>query len=218
MAEVANEPTRLAGSNVPAKLRRKAPPIVQISFVVAIVATLASLIAEGSGEAGLRSAIRSTARLGAVWLAVTFSISSLHKLARANWSKWLLLHRREMGLGFAVVQFVHLGIIGVLATRFTESFFRTTSMTSIWGGLVGYVWIAAMAVTSFDGPRKRIGPRLWRWLHTSGMYLLWGIFVFSYLGRASHQVLYAVFLSVMALALGVRVVAYAVQKLRSLRN
>lgn len=218
MTDIANDTREGLSANVRAKPRRKSSPFIPLAFVLAITATLASLVPEGLGEAGLRGAIRSTARLGAVWLALIFVTSSLHAMARANWSKWLLLHRREMGLGFAVVQFVHLGIVGVLAARHTESFFRTTALTSIWGGLVGYVWIAAMTITSFDGPRKRIGSRFWRWLHTSGMYLLWGIFVFSYVGRAAAQPLYALFLTVMILAFAVRVFGIMVQKLRSSRN
>lgn len=188
---------------------------VLTSFVAAILAAVFSLVSQSQEEAGLRMAIRATARMGALVLGGTFVISSLHTFARASWSKWLLAHRRDFGLAFATVQYVHLGIVAALAIRHTESFFATTSKTSIWGGLVGYVWISAMTVTSFDGPRKWIGPRTWRWLHTSGMYLLWGIFVFSYLGRAATQILYAVFLGFLLLALAVRIGARIARKTRA---
>lgn len=203
---------------VRAKPPRNTRLFVGTAFVLAILATLVSLVSQGQEEAGLRMAIRATARMGALVLAGTFMISSLHTFARATWSKWLLAHRRDFGLAFATVQYVHLGIVAALATRHAESFFATTSSTSIWGGLVGYVWITAMAITSFDGPRKWIGPRKWRWLHTSGMYLLWGIFVFSYLGRASTQVLYAAFLGFLLVALGVRIGASVVRKTRASRS
>jgi sulfoxide reductase heme-binding subunit YedZ len=72
-----------------------------------------------------------------------------------------------------------------------------------------------MAITSFAGPRKRIGPRGWKVLHTSGMYLLWGIFVVSYLGRAPSHPLYAAFLGLMLLALVVRIGARIARRLRA---
>lgn len=207
MAEI-EPPTRAK----PARITRM---FVLTAFVAAMLAAVFSLVSQNQEEAGLRTAIRATARMGALVLGGTFMISSLHTFARASWSKWLLAHRRDFGLAFATVQYVHLGIVAALAIRHAESFFATTSKTSIWGGLVGYVWITGMTVTSFDGPRKSIGPRKWRWLHTSGMYLLWGIFVFSYLGRASTQILYAAFLGFLLIVLAVRIGAAIVRKTRA---
>ncbi|MDI1435804.1 hypothetical protein [Polyangium sorediatum] len=182
------------------------------ALVVAIVAIALSFAAHGAGEEGLRSAIRATARVSAVLLAVTFMASSLHAIGRAKWTRWLLLHRRNLGLGFAIVQFAHLGVVLALAELHTTSFRATTAMSSVVGGAIGYVWIAAMAVTSFEGPRKRMGPRAWRALHVSGMYLLWGIFVASYGPRARSQPLYAAFLVLMLLALAVRITARRVRR------
>jgi hypothetical protein len=153
--------------------------------------------------------------MATVLLAVGFSASSLHVIARAPWSRWLLLRRRDLGLGFAVVLFTHLGVVLALATRHTASFWATTAMSSVVGGAVGYVWIAAMTGTSFDGPRRRIGPRAWRALHTSGMYVLWGIFVVSYVGRAGSQLLPALFLGLMVLALAIRILARLARRARA---
>ena len=175
------------------------------AFLAWIVAVGASFALHGAGEEGLRVAVRTTARLSAVLLAVTFATSSLNALARSGSSKWLLRNRRHLGLGFAVMHFGHLGVVLALALLHTASFRATTAMSSVAGGSIGYVWLAAMTVTSFDGTRKRIGPRAWRALHTSGMWVLWAIFVFSYVGRAFSQVIHAVFLGVMLSALGVRV-------------
>jgi DMSO/TMAO reductase YedYZ heme-binding membrane subunit len=41
-----------------------------------------------------------------------------------------------------------------------------------------------MALTSTDAAVRRIGRRSWTVLHKTGMYVLFGIFVFSYLGPA----------------------------------
>ena len=185
------------------------------AFALASVAVAASFATAGTGEEGLRAAVRATARIATVLLAVVFSASSLHVIARAGWSRWLFLHRRDLGLGFAGVLFTHLAVVLALATRHTASFLATTAMSSVVGGFIGYVWIAAMTGTSFDGPRRRIGPRAWRALHTSGMYVLWGIFVVSYVGRARSQLLPALFLGLMGLALAVRILARLARAKRS---
>lgn len=202
-------------ANAPGKPRRATTTILLTAALLALVAVVVPLGFYGTGEAGLRSTIRTTARFGAVILAFTFVISSLHTLARAEWSKWLLLHRRDVGLGFAIVHFTHLAMIVALVALYPESFFATTTMLSIVGRLVGYVWLVAMVVTSFDGPRKRLGPKRWRWLHTSGMYVLWGIFVFSYAGRAAMLPLYAILLAVLLVALVIRIGATIIKRSRS---
>src|SRR5262245_20931335 len=81
-----------------------------------------SLALQGTGEEGLRAAIRATARLSAVVFSLTFATSSLHTLARAGWSQWLLLRRRHLGLGFAAIHFTHLAVIIALGALHSASF------------------------------------------------------------------------------------------------
>lgn len=181
--------------------------IVPLAFAVFFGAVAVSFAVAGLGEEGLRLSVRTTARVSALLLAVTFSASPLQKLAAKPWSAWLLRARRQLGLSFAVVHLGHLGVVLALLGLHAESFWRTTAMTSVVGGAVGYVWIIAMTVTSFSGPRRKIGPKAWNVLHTSGMWVLWGIFVFSYVGRAFRQGLYAALLGMMLLALGLRIAA-----------
>jgi len=40
-------------------------------------------------------------------------------------------------------------------------------------GVVGYLLLAAMTLTSFKFGRKRLSPKAWRWLHKCGIYFLW---------------------------------------------
>lgn len=203
----ASEAPGRAKSGVSAAEARGGGWIVAASFAAFLVVVGVSFGLSGAGEEGLRLAVRLSARVSAALLAVVFSASSVSRIARAGWSKALLRRRRELGLGFAAAHFGHLGVVIALAVLFSESFWRTTSMTGVIGGSIGYVWVAAMSVTSFSGPRRRVGPRAWRALHTSGIWLLWGIFVFSYAGRAPTHVIAASFLGLMLVALGLRIAA-----------
>ena len=48
------------------------------------------------------------------------------------------------------------------------------------GGGIGYLLIAAMALTSNDTAQRRLGGRRWRALHVAGLWVVFGIFVSSY--------------------------------------
>ena len=49
--------------------------------------------------------------------------------------------------------------------------------------ILGYVAIAAMTATSFDRTAAWLGPRRWRRLHLTAGYLIWFVFLASYLPR-----------------------------------
>jgi hypothetical protein len=177
-----------------------------IAAIGALASTLA-LALYGTDEPGLRVAIRVTARLGAIVFTAAFAASALNALYRRRWTKWLLRERRYIGVGFACVHFMHAALISALAILHTESFFATTAMTSIIVGSVGYAWLAAMVATSTDRTAAALGRRAWKVLHVSGMWGLWGIFVFSYAGRALTNPIYGALLSILLLALVARIAA-----------
>ncbi len=182
----------------------------RLTLAIAAVSALVVagvLVVYGAGELGLRVGIRTTARLGVILFSVTFAASALNSLYRSRWSKWLLRNRRYLGVGFAAIHLQHAALIVALASAHTESFLATTSMTSIIGGSVGYLWLAAMVATSFDRTAAAIGRRAWIVLHRSGMYVIWAIFVFSYLGVSLVKPGYAVLLVLLLAAYGMRVAA-----------
>jgi DMSO/TMAO reductase YedYZ heme-binding membrane subunit len=81
-------------------------------------------------------------------------------------------------------------------------------VTIVVGGLA-YLLLAGMTVTSFDRTAAWLGRTWWRRLHLAGSYLLWLVFLQSYVGRAIRQsVLYAplalAFVAALALRLWAR--------------
>jgi len=171
-------------------------------------ATAIALATEGTGELGLRAGIRATAKLSAVWFVLAFVASPANALFKNSTTKWLLRHRRKLGLGFAILHFGHLTLVVLLAIGYTDSFLATTAMTSIVGGGIGYLWLLAMTITSFPGPTKAMGRQAWKALHKSGMYLLWGIFVASYAPMAGRGPLYVALLVALVGAYLLRLVAF----------
>ncbi|HUH03013.1 MAG TPA: ferric reductase-like transmembrane domain-containing protein [Kofleriaceae bacterium] len=172
------------------------------ALAVAIVCGAALLI-YGTGEEGLRSGVRATARTSVAIFLVVFAASSLNALARAPLTKWMLRNRKHLGLGLAVSHFTHAAFLVALMARVPE-FRADFSVSDSAGGLTTYAFLLAMTVTSFDGPKRRLGPRAWKVLHKAGMYALWALFTASYVIRVDRVPVYYVPLALLVGALALR--------------
>ena len=73
---------------------------------------------------------------------------------------------------------------GLLAAKFPHPFVDDSKSSTLVGGGLAYLFITLMTVTSFAAPRRLIGERAWRILHTVGSYYIWLIFLNSYSARA----------------------------------
>lgn len=170
----------------------------------ALTLMCAGLLAlHGAGEDGLRVVVRATARSSVVLFAAAFAASGLRRRWRTRLTAWLLRCRRQVGLAFAYSHSLHLAaILGLVFT--VPSFAPTIPPVTVLGGGTGYVLIAAMAATSNDAARKRLGLRRWRALHWTGMWVVFGIFAQSYLPRALSNPSYLAPALLLAAALVVR--------------
>jgi DMSO/TMAO reductase YedYZ heme-binding membrane subunit len=175
--------------------------IVGWSTLVIGALCIAILAVMGTGEAGVRAVIRLTARTSFVLFTAAFTASALHRIRRSVATRWLRDNRRYLGVSFAVSHLLHL--IAILELRRIDPTFEITATTIAFGGLA-YVFIAAMAATSFDRTAAWLGPRRWRRLHTAGVYYIWGIFALSYLPRAVGSMAYAPVAVVVVAALVLR--------------
>jgi methionine sulfoxide reductase heme-binding subunit len=127
---------------------------------------------------GWQLAARWTARVGFPVFLVTYSASSLYRVFPGVVTRHLLRTRRQWGLGFALAHTIHLF---ALVTYLRVSGDTRPAAVLIGGGF-GYVMLYAMALTSNDWAMAKL-DRNWKRLHRLGIHTLWGIYVFSYLGR-----------------------------------
>ena len=144
-------------------------PLVGWAALGLTAMSAAVLLAAGTDEAGLRMLIRATARSSVVVFVLAFSASSLRRLWRGDATAWLLRNRRQLGVSFALSHFVHLAAILEASLRFPGFRAEVQWLTIVFGGLA-YVFIAAMAATSFDRSAAWLGPRRWRQLHLLGSW------------------------------------------------
>lgn len=169
-------------------------------FMTAVV-----LLSYPPGAEGLRSAIRATARSSFALFLLAFLASSMVTLLPGNGSRWLLRERRYVGLAFAFSHTVHGLLIYRYAQQFPELFWAGRTVTSSLPGSIGYVFLLLLTLTSFKVPMRLLGGRTWKTLHSTGMWVLAGVFCLSFYKRipmgGGYSLAFALMFSAIALKL-----------------
>jgi methionine sulfoxide reductase heme-binding subunit len=140
-----------------------------------------------------------------VLFSLAFVASSLNSLTRWRGARWLLRNRKYLGLAFAASHTVHAGFIVSYAAIAPADFWAGRTPVGLVVGTLAYLLLLAMVVTSFDGPRRRLGARAWKILHTTGMYLFWVVFLFSFAAKRAAG--YEPFVAILVAAVVLRAAA-----------
>jgi len=143
-----------------------------LSFLVAAM-TAGLIVSHGGDVEGIRVAIRATARTSLLLFVIAFTASALAELVPGEATRWQRRNRRYLGVSFAVSHFIHLGAILALASVDQALFWKLTNISTIMLAGSAYLFIAAMAATSFDRTAAWLGPRKWRLLHLVGVWYIW---------------------------------------------
>lgn len=185
--------------------------VVGTSIAVILALILATIAIDGTGEEGIRAAIRLTARTSVLLFTAAFAASALRRLWQTGFTRWLRRRRRQVGLSFAASHGLHLLAIVALAVRFPDVFWpNTKTITLVVGGL-GYVFVLLMALTSNDASVRLLGGRRWSALHTTGAYVLWFIFAQAYVPRGLVSPAYAPLALLVVGSLALRLLARRAQ-------
>jgi DMSO/TMAO reductase YedYZ heme-binding membrane subunit len=173
--------------------------------------TAASYALAGGEREGLSAAMRWTARLSGSLFLLAFSASSLRQLRPGPLTDHLLSNRRYLGLSFGVAHAWHLSaVIAYLRRPDVE-----LEPMGLVIGMIPVAFIAAMLATSFDTTAAWLGARRWKILHTTGGWLLWLVFLYTWAGAAPHHPLSGLMALLALAAVGVR--AAAILRRRSQR-
>lgn len=167
----------------------------------------------GSADA-LRTAIRATARSSFALFLLTFLASSLVTLLPGAFSRQVLRERRFLGLAFAFSHTVHGVLIYLYAQRFPELFWAGRTAVANIPGSVGYLFILLLTLTSFKGAMRLLGGRLWRGLHSTGTWVLAGVFCLSFYKRIPMGGWYPLAFALMFAAIALKLTAKRAQHLR----
>lgn len=204
----------LPSTAAPPRASRSLGPWIALAVAVGFAGGLAA-VAIGRGWAsgaldGPVLAARYTARFSFLLFLPVYLASSWHRLAPSAASRWAMVHRRALGLGFASAHTVHLGALLAALRASGEPMALSTAI--VGGG--AYAMTFAMAATSNDAAVRALG-RHWRTLHRIGIHWIWFVFAFSYSGRlAGGKAFFLPFAALAFGALGVRLLAWRARRRR----
>lgn len=191
--------------------------VVGTTFLI-LAGTSGTLLLAYPGIEGIRQTIRATARISLILFALAFTATALYALLPNVFTRWQAANRRYLGLSFALSHFVHLGAIAALALADPQLFFSLTNAVTRTSGGVAYLLIAAMAVTSFSLPRRRIGEEAWRRLHLVGGWYIWLSFLVAVGKRAVIDSFYLPFLAIVVAVFAIRVLGWRMKKGRTTQH
>jgi len=115
--------------------------------------------------------LRYTAQIAFALYLIVLVARPLQQLLRRNWTAVLLRNRRLVGVSFVAVMTAHLGLIAYRYGSQPDIEFTLPAL-----GASAYAIFYLMLITSFDRPRKAIGPKAWKFLHRSGLVVAGFIF------------------------------------------
>ncbi|MGE3594625.1 MAG: hypothetical protein AB7N70_03680 [Dehalococcoidia bacterium] len=125
--------------------------------------------------------IRHSVRVSLPFFLLAYVASAWQRLRPNRWSRWLLHNRRMFGLLFSfgmTWQALYITMLYNADRALFHELVLTPQFLIVDG--IGYCFIIAMTLTSFDPIRRHLTPRAWRLLHTSGMTYLWFVLAGTY--------------------------------------
>ncbi|MEM9386578.1 MAG: hypothetical protein AAGA68_16085 [Pseudomonadota bacterium] len=100
--------------------------------------------------------------------------SALPVLLPSELSRWCLRNRRYIGLVFATAMAWQGLFIFITTTLHTGYYYEEVyALRDELEGTSGYLFLAAMVLTSFRFGRRHLSNTQWKVLHRSGVYFLW---------------------------------------------
>lgn len=182
--------------------------------LLVLIATALTLWTQPQWVEALRSAIRTTARTSFALFLATFLASSLAALVPSGFTRGLLRERRYLGLAFAFSHAVHAVLIILYLRFFPETFWHGRSAAANIPGSVGYLFIILLTMTSFPTPMKLLGARAWKTLHSTGTWVIAGVFVLSFYKRLPMGSWYPLGFALICSAIAIKLTAKLALRLR----
>jgi DMSO/TMAO reductase YedYZ heme-binding membrane subunit len=145
-----------------------------ISIPMSIVIIIEMMGTDMSTGAGVSSMIGFSVRFAVPFIYLVVAASSVQILFPGPIPMWWLRNRKYIGMCFAVAMAWQGTFIFIMSNFFREYYYEDIYLLrDEIEGSIGYLFLPAMVVTSFQFGRKYLSPRQWKLLHKSGIYFLW---------------------------------------------
>ena len=123
---------------------------------------------------GISSMIGYSVRWAIPFIYLVVAASSIRLLFSGPFPVWWLRNRKYIGLVFAVAMAWQGLFIFILSTFYRDYYFEQVYyFRDELEGSVGYIFLVAMVITSFQFARKRVNQMQWKLIQKGGVYFLW---------------------------------------------
>ena len=174
-------------------------------FLLFSFPTIYYLGQHGWDEESLGATLRISARIALLIYLMVFIARPLRDLGINPVGQYLLKNRRLIGIAFAAIMTAHLALL-----------IELNGLPAAYLGIIVYSFIYLMLITSFNKPAAALGPKRWKILHKTGLYVI-GIALaqaqFTRIYRGVDEPVHYVLAALVLIAIGLRVAAW--QKNRS---
>jgi len=145
-----------------------------VSIPMCIVMVIAMMGTDMSTASGVSHMIQYSVRWAVPFIFLVVAASSVQILFPGPFPMWWLRNRKYIGMCFAVAMAWQGTFIFMMSNFFRDYYFEDVYLLrDELEGSVGYIFLAAMVVTSFRFGRKYLNPTQWKLLHKSAIYFLW---------------------------------------------
>ena len=145
-----------------------------IAIPMSIVMVIAMMGVDMSTVAGVRSMIQLSVRWAVPFIFMVVAASAVQKLFPGPFSMWWLRNTKYIGFCFATAMAWQGLFIYMMSNFFRDYYFEEVFLfRDELEGSIGYIFLTAMVVTSFNFGRKYLTPKQFKLLHRSAVYYLW---------------------------------------------
>ena len=145
-----------------------------ISIPMCTIMVIAMMGVDMSTGSGVSEMIGFAVRWAVPFIYLVVAISSIQILFPGPLSMWLMRNRKYIGLCFAVAMAWQGLFIFIMSYFFHDYYYADVYLfRDEVEGSIGYIFLPAMVVTSFNFGRQYLNSKQWKLLHKSGIYFLW---------------------------------------------
>ena len=187
-----------------------------LALAISVATCLWLPLADFHSARGTAPVILRSVRYALPLFLLAFTASSLATLWPSQLTRWLLRNRRYIGLGFAFAMAWHFSFVGYSIFSF-GLYASSLTVRALALDIIALIFLLFLTLTSFRWFARRLTSANWRRLHKTGVYVIWFVATYIYLGSVRHggDVLHVVAFSLFIAAWLLRVIAWANRRTRS---
>lgn len=182
----------------PVQMRSRSPHVTAsrlgpwVPGALLLMACATWLLWPGVDVPAVRSLIRFTARTSLFFFLMAYTAQAVWQNWPNPWTAWSRQSRRQWGLLLVTSHGVHL--VGILAFLHLDpvGFHARVPSITIYTGIVAYIFLALMGLSSNDRVARWMGKAAWSRLHTWGSHYLWISFLVANGKRIPQGAIYCI--------------------------